>query len=258
MSAALDLTLGFAQPHGIVLIALIFLVAFIYSSVGHGGASGYLAVLSFFAVPKAEMATSALCLNLLVSGLAAYSFYKAGYFSWKLTWPFVWGSIPAALLGGLIKVSPVVYDRLLAFALVFAAIRLAFDFEHKTQFVYNPPSRIVALPVGGCIGLLSGIVGVGGGIFLSPVMILLKWADPKTVAATSAFFIFVNSASGLLGRGLRGSFQITPSILFLLFTALAGGFAGSKMGARYFSALWLKRVLALVLGVAVVKLFVHS
>ncbi len=238
----------------ILLAALTFLVAFIYSSVGHGGASGYLAMLSFFAVPREQMATSALCLNLLVAGIAFFSFYKAGYFSWELTWPFVLGSIPAAFLGGLIKISPVFYDRLLAGALIIAGIRLILDVEKKTESVHRLPPLWISLPAGGAIGFLSGIVGVGGGIFLSPLLILFRWADPKKVAATSAFFILVNSASGLWGRCARGAFQMPSYIIALLLVAFFGGIAGSRIGARRFSNLWLKRVLALVLWMAVVKL----
>ena len=245
------------MPDIVLIAALTCLVAFIYSSVGHGGASGYLAVLSFFAVPHEQMATSALCLNLFVAGASFYSFYKARYFSWKLTWPFVLGSIPAAFLGGFIKVPPASYDRLLAGALVFAGLRLILDIEKKAGPAHDFPPLGVSLPAGGVIGFLSGIVGVGGGIFLSPLLILLRWADPKKVAATSAFFILVNSASGLWGRCMRGAFQMPPYLMLLLLIALFGGIAGSRIGARRFSGLWLKRVLAFVLWMAVVKLIRH-
>jgi uncharacterized protein len=241
----------------IIIAALAFLVALIYSSVGHGGASGYLAVLSFFAVPRDQMASGALCLNLLVAGLAFYSFYKTGYFSWKLTWPFVLTSIPAAFLGGLVKIPPALYDGLLAAALIFAGIRLILNVENKTESIYRLPPLWVLLPIGGAIGFLSGIVGVGGGIFLSPLLILFRWANPKQTAAASAFFIFVNSASGLWGRCLRGGFQMPSDMLVLLFAAFLGGLAGSTIGARRFSNLWLKRTLAVVLWVAVVKLIKH-
>jgi hypothetical protein len=226
--------------------------------VGHGGASGYLAVLSFFAVPRDQMAASALCLNLLVAGAAFYSFYKAGHFSWKLTWPFVLTSIPAAFLGGLIKIPSASYDKLLALALVFAGLRLILDFEKKTEPQDSQPPLWISLPTGGGLGFLSGIVGVGGGIFLSPLLILFRWAGPKEVAATSAFFIFVNSASGLWGRCARGAFQMPPYLTVLLAAAFLGGIAGSGIGARRFSNLWLKRVLALVLWMAVVKLIKYA
>jgi len=124
--------------------------------------------------------------------------------------------------------------------------------------VHRLPPLWVALPVGGAIGFLSGIVGVGGGIFLSPLLILFRWADPKKVAATSAFFILVNSASGLWGRCVRGGFQMPPYLALLLLVAFFGGVIGSRIGARHFSNLWLKRVLALVLWMAVVKLIKHS
>ena len=203
------------------------------------------------------MASSALCLNLLVASLAFYSFYKARHFSWKLTWPFVIGSVPAAFLGGIIKVPPAFYDKLLAGALIFAGFRLMFDIEKSKEPMHQPPPLGVALPVGGAIGFLSGIVGVGGGIFLSPLLILFRWANPKTVAATSAFFIFVNSSSGLWGRCVRGGFQMPPNLAGLLAVAFLGGIAGSTVGARHFSNIWLKRVLALVLWLAVIKLL-HS
>lgn len=204
------------------------------------------------------MASSALCLNLLVAGLAFYSFYKAGYFSWRLTWPFVLTSIPAAFLGGLIKISPAVYDHLLAGALVIAGARLFLEAGKKTDGVFREPSLRVSFPVGGAIGFLSGIVGVGGGIFLSPLLILLRWGDAKKVAATSAVFIFVNSVSGLWGRCMRGGFVMPSYLMILLFVAFFGGIAGSTVGARHFSNPWLKRVLALVLWLAVVKLVSHA
>lgn len=201
------------------------------------------------------MTTSALCLNLFVSGLAFYSYLKARHFSWRLTWPFVLTSIPAAFLGGLMKVPVSLYSLLLACALLFASLRLLLNTGNNGGNREERPSLFIAFILGGGIGLLSGIVGVGGGIFLSPLLILLHWADPRKTAATSAFFILVNSFSGLLGRSLRGAFEITPYLSLMVLAAFVGGILGSRLGANRFSFLWLRRILALVLLLASFKLF---
>ena len=243
-----------ADPLSLTLILiLIFFVAVLYSSVGHGGASGYLAVLSFFAFAPSEMASTALVLNLLVAGIGAYLYAKAGHLSWKLTWPFLVTSIPTAFVGGLLKVADTTYFLLLAAVLLIAAIRLA---TAKGTAESPEPKALnfgVALPVGAGIGALSGIVGVGGGIFLSPLMIFMKWADPKRTAAVSALFIWVNSLAGLGGRFLRDS-VVVENLLPLVITAFLGGLLGSYIGAHKFSGLTLRRVLALVLLIASVKL----
>ena len=240
---------------GLLILALLtFLVALIYSSVGHGGASGYLAVLSFFAVPHEAMAASALCLNLLVAGLSFFIYKKARHFDGGLTWPFVLTSVPAAFLGGLMKIPAALYAFLLAGALSLAALRLLIDLDKNTGPIKGRPPLGIAMMIGGLVGVLSGVVGVGGGIFLSPILILCHWAEPKKTAAASAFFILVNSASGLLGRLLRGSLQWSPSLSSMILAAFLGGLLGSRLGARTFPSLWLRRILAFVLFLAVFKL----
>ena len=238
----------------LVIAVLVFVVAALYSSVGHGGASGYLAVLSFFAVAPATMASTALTLNVLVAGVAMVSYIQAGHLSWKLAWPFIVLSIPAAFLGGLIHVSEAVYDVLLSFALVFAAFRLAMNAVSPTQAndlrSVNLP---VSLPVGAGIGLLSGVVGVGGGIFLSPLMILFRWADAKKTSAVAALFIVVNSLAGLAGRLSKGNLAI-DGFAPLIAVAFLGGLIGSYYGANRFSGLVLRRLLALVLVIAATKM----
>lgn len=238
----------------IILFALTFLVALIYSSVGHGGASGYLAVLSFFAISHEMMASSALCLNVLVAGLSSLIYWKAGHFSWKLTWPFMVTSIPFAFLGGLLTISPSLYALLLAAALSFAGLRLLFHIENRLAHAEKLPLFGRAAGIGIAIGLISGMVGVGGGIFLSPILILFNWADPKKTAATSAFFILVNSIAGLIGRYLRGSVHLTSDWYFMVIAAFFGGWIGSRLGAHHFPSPWLRRVLAIVLFLAVFKL----
>ena len=245
------------MPEILLISVLTFIVALIYSSVGHGGASGYLAVLSFFAISHETTAASALCLNVLVAGLSLFHYWKAGYFSWKLTWPFVLASVPFAFIGGFIKISPSLYDLLLGGALSFAALRLLFSIDQNGKAVGTGPSFGIAVLTGGLIGLLSGVVGVGGGIFLSPVLILFCWADPKKTAATSAFFILVNSISGLAGRYFHGNIHLAAGWSLMVLAAFLGGALGSRLGARHFSSLWLRRTLAFVLFLAVFKL-IHS
>lgn len=238
----------------LLLGALVFLVALAYSSVGHGGASGYLAVLSLFSFASAQMAPSALCLNLLVAGTAFVAYRRAGHFSARLLAPFALASIPAAFLGGLTPVSPQVYGVLLAVVLFYAAVRLAVQPDSAPgEGFLRPPGLAVALPVGAGIGYLSGVVGVGGGIFLSPLLILLRWADAKRTAAVSAAFIFLNSAAGLYGHLSRARMD-WYSLLPLVGAAFAGGLVGSTLGARRLRAFWLRRLLAAVLVVAAYKL----
>lgn len=238
------------------ICVLIFVVATLYSSVGHGGASGYLAVLSFFAVGPAKMATTALMLNVLVAGLSLFSYYRAKHLSLKLAWPFIIASVPAAFIGASIAVSEKLYFVLLAIVLTFAAFRLAFSMEfHPDNSTHESVKLTNSLPVGAGIGVLSGIVGVGGGIFLSPLMLLMKWATTKQTAAVSALFIVVNSLAGLAGRGMRGVADVSTNMP-LVVAAFCGGLIGSYYGATKFSGLFLRRILALVLLIAAFKLLV--
>ena len=212
----------------------LFLISILYSSVGHGGASGYLAVLSlstFASMNSSWLKQHAWCLNLIVAAIAFYHYYKAGFYNKKLTIPFIVGSIPFAIIGGALKINGDLYDYLLSITLIWAAYRL-----YQTKVVENNReitdlSLKITLPIGGGVGFLSGIVGVGGGIFLSPIILLKKWADPKTVAATSALFIWVNSAAGLFCAGISNQLQIDFNILFpFIIVVLIGGIIGSKFG----------------------------
>ncbi len=248
------------MPDHMLLPLLVFAVAILYSSVGHGGASGYLAVMTLVAFHPERMASTALVLNVLVAGLGAVNFGRAGHVSARLLWPFAIASVPAAFLGGALVVPIEAYALLLAGALLFAAFRLALSVPRAgTGSQPWPEERVrvprtsIALTLGSAIGLLSGIVGVGGGIFLSPLVILLGWAGPKGTAGVSAAFILVNSIAGLLGRASRGGLA-TEALLPLVLAALAGGILGSYSGARHLPGVWLRRLLALVLVVATVKL----
>lgn len=239
---------------GLLLPILVMFVAMLYSSVGHGGASGYLAVLSLLGYPTSQMASTALVLNLLVSGLASASYIKAKHFSWRLTWPFIITSIPASLAGGLMHISNHTYYLLLALILIVSALRLATTISNKQAEIQCKDVPLpIALTSGAGIGLLSGLVGIGGGIFLSPLMLLFNWANAKQTSATSALFIFVNSLAGLAGRALRGAVD-TGTMMPLVVASFLGGALGSYYGANIFSGAVLRRLLAVVLFLAAIKL----
>ena len=244
----------------VLLISIAFFaIAFLYSSVGHGGASGYLAVLSFIAMQPYEMSTTALILNICVAMIAAIAFSQAGHVSMRLTLPFVLTSVPAAFLGGALPVPRQIYGFFLATVLILSSVRLLLRFETPSADAQreNHPSLIVSLFVGGIIGIVSGIVGVGGGIFLSPLIILARWGSAKQAAATSAIFIVANSVAALLGRAVQQTLGVGELLPFLI-AAVLGGYAGSRYGAQRFSNLFLRRLLAIVLLLAAARLFLTS
>lgn len=231
---------------------LLFVVAFLYASVGHGGASGYLALMALFSMPVAEMRPSALVLNLFVSLTAFIHFYGKD-FRWKLFWMVAAASIPMAFVGGMISLPDHVYYKVLGVLLLFVILRFI-GLPAREMEDTRPPSTPLALLLGGIIGLLSGMIGIGGGIILSPVIILLRWAGQREAAAISALFIFVNSVSGLLGD-LSTGLVFPPHLYQYILPALAGGFAGSFFGAKKFSGVILKRLLAGVVLIAIIKMF---
>ncbi len=236
----------------ILFYILLPVVAFLYAAVGHGGASGYLALMAFFSFAPDFMRPTALLLNLAVSLIAFIQYNKQGHFSLKLFWPFALASVPAAFIGGMLVVDAVVYKKVLAVLLLFSVIRLV-GFKTQEAKTESHPQVLIALAIGAVIGLLSGMIGIGGGIILSPVILLLHWADMKKTAAVSALFIFVNSLAGLAGLFTKG-FQLESQMLWMLLIAFAGGALGSYFGAGHFENKKLKWILALVLLIASVKL----
>jgi uncharacterized membrane protein YfcA len=236
----------------IVLIVLaIFVVAILYSSVGHGGASGYLAVMALLAVAPEITRPTALVLNIFVATIGTIQFYRAGYFSWKIFLPFAVTSIPFAFIGGMITLPTTVYKIVLGAVLVVAALRLAWNLKPEAEI--RGPNIVLALLIGAIIGLLSGLVGVGGGIFLTPILLLMNWSETKTAAAVSAMFILVNSISGLAGNYSQ-VIGLPSNVWIWVTAAVVGGVIGSTLGAHRFDSLTLRRVLALVLLFAGVKL----
>ena len=235
----------------------LFIVAILYSSVGHGGASGYLAILSFTTygvMSSAWLKQHAWCLNLAVSGIAFYHYHKANHHIPKLTWPFVVGSVPFAILGGYLIVDGVIYDTLLSIVLVWAAYRLLRINDDVNDNFLNIPPKKVAYPIGGGIGFVSGIIGVGGGIFLSPIMLLNRWATPKNIAATSALFIWINSAAGIFGAIISNQLSMDFQVLIpFVIVVIVGGYIGSKYGAVFAPQNSVRKLLVIVLLIAATK-----
>lgn len=231
---------------------LLFVVAFLYAAVGHGGASGYLALMAIFGMAPEFMKPTALLLNLFVSLTAFILFFRGGHFKWKLFWPFAVASIPFSFLGGMISLDVLLYKRILGVLLLIPAARLIFlpntDDEHLKESNVG-----VSLIIGATIGFLSGLIGIGGGIILSPVLLLLAWTNQKQTAAISAIFIFVNSLSGLAGQLTQGV-QFQEGMFVYVGVAFLGGSLGAWFGALRFDPKILKFVLATVLLMASIKL----
>jgi uncharacterized membrane protein YfcA len=236
------------------LLALgIFAAALLYSSVGHGGGSGYLAAMAFAGLAPAEMKPAALALNVLVAGIGTWRFARARAFVGALFWPFALTAVPFAALGGALELPSAAYRPLLGAVLLFAAARMAFTPAARFGQPNRNPPLMVALACGAAIGLLSGLTGVGGGIFLSPLLIFAGWGEPRAVAAVSAPFVLVNSLAGLGGHLVRG-LEMPAALPIWALAAVAGGLLGSGMGARRLGAPGLRRLLAVVLAVAGVKM----
>lgn len=237
-----------------LLLAGMLLVAALYASVGHGGASGYLALMSlssFAAMNGAWLKQHAWCLNLLVAALAFWQFRRAGFHLLRLTLPFALASVPLAFLGGLLRVDAVIYDVLLSLTLLWAAWRLLTARRVDSEASTSLPSPAAALPVGGLIGLASGVIGVGGGIFLSPIILLKRWATPKSAAATAALFIWVNSAAGLAGAAASGQLDLNwPVLAAFAVAVMGGGFLGASYGARIAAQSSVRLILVAVLLLA--------
>jgi uncharacterized membrane protein YfcA len=235
----------------VLLSVAITIIAFLYSSVGHAGASGYIATMTLFGLATTVIRPTALVLNILVATIGSFQFWRAGHFSWKLFWPFALLSIPAAYFGGYLQPSASILRILIGVVLLFSATRLFFRKKDPEQT--NPPSKPTAIGVGTGLGFLSGLTGTGGGIFLTPLLLFCRWAPIKRAAAVSALFILVNSIGGLVGY-----FSATGSIpslgIFLAVPAIVGGTVGSYLGSRRLPVRSIAIFLAVVLTIAGAKL----
>jgi Predicted permeases len=241
----------------ILFYGLLLLVAFLYASVGHGGASGYLALMAIFAVSPDVMKPTALMLNLFVSLTSFMQFYRGKHFKWTVFLPLALASVPLAYLGGLITVDGNIYKKILGLLLLIPIVRFLF-FSKMDVPEYRQPNWVLSILIGAGIGFLSGLIGIGGGIILSPILLLLRWTDQKQTAAISALFIFVNSVAGLAGQ-LNKGIQFSADMYAYVAFAFAGGMAGAWLGALKFKQNILKNILASVLILAAYKLlFTHA
>jgi uncharacterized protein len=237
------------------LAPILAVVAVLYASVGHGGASGYLAVMALAEVPKEVATSTALAMNLIVATTAFIAFRQRNFFHARLALPFVAAGIPMAFLGGIFRLGDRAYMLILGVALALAAIRMFLPALKIRESGASAPHLGLALALGGVIGLVSGMVGIGGGVFLSPLILMMGWAGPKETAATSAIFIVVNSAAGMLGRHFGGQLAI-DSGWPLLVAGMAGGLIGAYLGSRTLAPASLRYALGLVLCIAALKSFI--
>jgi uncharacterized membrane protein YfcA len=235
------------------LVLLLFAAAVLYTSVGHAGASGYLAAMALYGLAPADMRPAALALNLLAATLATAQFRWAGHFDRALFLPLVAGSVPAAFVGGWLTLPGTVYKPVLAVLLFVAAVRLAWPHRDTTGPERRMPPWAAVLS-GAAIGLLSGLTGVGGGIYLTPLLLFAGWAETKKAAGVSAAFILVNSVAGLVGRLVADPAALPPQMPEWAAAVLVGGLIGATLGSRVFAPGVLRRLLAVVLVVAALKL----
>jgi uncharacterized membrane protein YfcA len=237
----------------LLVAVLILVIALLYSTVGHAGASGYLAAMALLGMAPVVMKPTALTLNIIVAVIGTVRFYRAGFFSWRAFWPFAAASIPASFIGGSLTLPISVYKSIVGVVLVYSAVRLFFSAATADQQKTTLAPIWLALILGAAIGMLSGLTGVGGGIFLSPVLLLMHWAETKETSGVSVAFILVNSIAGLAGHASAITF-IPPSIVYWAPAALIGGWIGTELGTRVLPVSNIRKWLAVVLGLAGLKL----
>jgi uncharacterized membrane protein YfcA len=236
-----------------IFLVILPIVSFMYSAVGHGGASGYLAMMTLFGFVPETMKPTALLLNLFVAAISFYHYAKTGNFNKKLFFVFAIASVPLAFVGGLIEIDSSIYKKVLAVLLVFAVLKMLNVFGKEADEV-REIKIWQGLSVGGSIGFFSGLIGIGGGIILSPIILIMKWGRMKEAAAVSALFIWVNSAAGMSGQLVSGV-RIDSQAFVLVGIAVVGGFLGGYFGSKKFNNKGLRYLLGVVLISACIKLF---
>lgn len=244
------------SQQALLLGALFFAASILYSSVGHGGASGYLAAMGLFGVAPAIMRPTALVMNIAVASISLYKFSRANGFHWRLFWPFAATAVPMAFVGGRIQLPVVWFGVLVGCVLLFSAVRLfieTLNADQPTRKIKGPPPLVLALFLGAAIGLLSGLTGVGGGIFLSPLLVLTGWASVRDSAAPTAAFVLVNSISGLLGLLSRQP-TLPEALPYWIAAVIIGGLIGATYGSRRLGNNRMRQALAAVLLIAGAKM----
>ena len=242
------------MSYDIPLLAGAFLiVAVLYSSVGHAGATGYLAVMAIAGTSPVLMKPTALTLNIIVASIATFKYYKRGAFSWQLFLPLVLASFPFAYLGGRITLPPEYYKPMVGLFLLYAAWRAFATSKNSPSYEIKAVSWPVLIVCGAGLGFLSGLTGVGGGVFLSPLMLLMRWAPLRVISGVAAAFILVNSLSGMAGLLSKG-ILIAPGLPWWAITVLIGGFIGAEYGSGRFKPETIQRLLAMTLLIAGIKL----
>ena len=240
----------------LVITILFFTAASLYASVGHAGASAYLAVMGLYSFAPGVMKPTALALNILVATVATLKFYRAGLFSWSLFWPFAIVSVPAAFIGGAMTLPVRWYKVVVGIVLLYAAVWMFRSSLKPLKVIAHSPPLWAAIIVGLAIGFLSGLTGVGGGIFLSPLLLYMGWAETRTTSGVAAPFILVNSVAGLLGH-FSSVAQLPPNIPVWGAAVVLGGWIGASYGSKRAPAPVLRQLLSLVLLVAGVKLILY-
>ena len=240
----------------LIIAVLFFVGAALYASVGHGGASSYLAVMGLFSLAPDVMKPTALALNILVASVATFKFYRAGLFSWRLFWPFAVASIPAAFVGGTVMLPARSYKIVVGVVLLYAAVWMFRSALRPISKETHSPPLWAAILAGLAIGFLSGLTGVGGGIFLSPLLLSMGWAETRATSGVAAPFILVNSIAGLLGH-IASVSQLPPNVPVWGAAALIGGWIGASYGSKRAPVPVLRQLLSLVLVVAGVKLIFY-
>jgi uncharacterized membrane protein YfcA len=237
-----------------LLLALcMFLGAVLYTSVGHAGASAYIAMMALFSMPAAVMRPTALVLNILVASFTSFRFIRAGLFRFRTLWPFLVGALPMAFLGGYIQLPGEFYRPLVGIVLLIAAVRLLWPSELRSNREWSDPPLWIAILAGAAIGLLSGLTGTGGGIFLSPLLLFLAWSETRTASGVAAVFILCNSVAGLLGN-IASVKALPPDLPLFAAAVLLGAAIGTTLGISKLAQQGVLKALGLVLIVAGFKL----
>jgi uncharacterized protein len=230
----------------ILLIPLIFLAALFFSSVGHGGASAYLAAFALIGIAPESMRPAALCLNVLVASIALYKFYRVRAFDWHLFWPVAVTSIPAAFIGGQLTLPNYIYKFIVGLCLIYAALTIFSQAHKRDEIVVRPVGKPILFTTGAILGLLAGATGIGGGIFLSPILLFFSWAKTKVISGVAAAFILVNSISGLFGV-LTKSPTLPTGLGYWAVAAILGGSIGAEFGSKRLANPTIRKLLAVVL-----------